>query len=111
MLNGSPDWHSMRIEGVGPISRVVAVFQIGPPLERLPFPSFKVKVLERANGSFLAIPNVTILEPDGLPGWEAGLGGTVEEALEDALRRFIHNFEMRKPGSDADFAWADPGEF
>jgi hypothetical protein len=106
-----PNWREMRVAGLGPIDRVVAVFQVGPPLERVPFPSFKVKVLERANGSFLAVPNVAALGPDGHPSWEAGLGDTSEEALEDALRRFVRILDERKPASEADFAWADPEEF
>ena len=50
-----PDWRELRVEGLGPIERVAAVFQISPPLERLPFVSFKVKVIERVNGTFLAV--------------------------------------------------------
>jgi hypothetical protein len=105
------DWRDLRVEGLGPIDRVVSVFQVGPPLERLPFPSFKIKVVERTNGSFLAVPNVAALGPDGQPDWEAGLGDTVEEALEDVLRRFVRILDERKPSSEADFTWSDPREF
>ena len=105
------DWRRMRIDGLGPIERVVAVFRVGPPLERLPFPSFKVKVVERANGSFVAIPNVAVLASDGSPDWEAGLGRTIEEALEDALKRFVRILDERRPETDVDFAWSDSSEF
>ncbi len=104
-------WREMRLAGLGPINRVVAVFQVGPPLERLPFPSFKVKVVERANGSFLAVLKIHPLGPDGHPSGESGLGETVEEALEDALRRFARVLDEQKLTSEADFAWADPAEF
>ena len=106
-----PDWRELRVAGLGPIDRVVAIFQVGPPLKRVPFPSFKVKVVERANGSFLAVLNLRPLGPDGHPDAEAGLGDTVEEALEDALRRFARIIDERKLNSEADFAWADPEEF
>lgn len=106
-----PDWRELRVEGLGPIARVVAVFQVGPPLQRLPFSSFKVKVLERANGSFLAIPNVAALGQDGHPMWEAGLGDSLEEALEDALKRFVRNVDERMATSESQFAWSDPKEF
>jgi hypothetical protein len=106
-----PDWRKLRVEGFGPIDRVVAIFQIGPPLERLPFPSFKVKVIERANGSFLAIMNVAARGSDGCGVWEAGLGNTVEEALEDALRRFIRILDEQVPLAETDFIWSDPTEF
>jgi hypothetical protein len=105
------DWRSMRVGGLGPIDRVVGVFQVGPPLERLPFASFKIKVLERSNGSFLAVPNVAVLAENGFPTGEAGLGGTLEEALEDALKRFVRLLDERMPESEADFVWSNPAEF
>lgn len=105
------DWRELRVEGLGPIERVVAIFQIGPPLERLPFPSFKVKVIERGNGSFLAVLNVAVNGPDGHWDGEAGLGGTAEEALEDALRRFVRLLNERQTVSESDFIWSDPSEF
>src|SRR4051812_27297646 len=106
-----PDWRELRVEGLGPIERVVAVFQIGPPLERLPFPCFKVKVIEHANGSFVAVLNVAPRGPDGHRDGQAGLCDTVEEALEDALRRFARVVNERQPFSESDFAWSDPTEF
>lgn len=106
-----PGWRELRVKGLGPLDRVVAVFQVGPPLERVPFPSFKVKVIDRANGSFLAVANVATLGPDGHPTGEAGLGDSVDEALEDALRRFVRILDERKPNSEADFARSAPEEF
>lgn len=105
------DWRELRVEGLGPIERVVAVFQIGPPLERLPFPSFKVKVIERADGSFVAVLNVAPRGLDGYRDGEAGLGGTIEEALEDALQRFARVVDERQPLTESDFVWSDPTEF
>jgi hypothetical protein len=93
------------------VERVAAVFRVGPPLDRLPFPSFKVKVVERADGSFSASPNVALRGLDGEPDWIGGLGASVEEALEDALRRFARNLDERAELSAADFAWSDPSEF
>ena len=52
----------------------------------MPFASFKVKVIERDDGSFVGVPNVAIRSPEGTPEWTSGLGDTVEEALADALR-------------------------
>jgi hypothetical protein len=106
-----PDWRSLRIDGLGPIQRLAAVFQVGPPLARLPFPSFKVKVLERADGSFVAVLNVAIRAADGSPDWEAGLGDSVEEALEEALVRFARSLGDDGILSECAFAWADAGEF
>ncbi|WP_165247291.1 hypothetical protein [Paludisphaera soli] len=105
------DWREMRVEGLGPISKVAAIFQVGAPLERLPFSSFKIKVLERRDGSFLAVPNVSALGADGHPSWDAGLGDTIDQALGDALERFARLLEELKPSNETDFSWADPTEF
>ena len=104
------DWRALRVEGLGPVSREVAVFQVGPPLARLPFASFKVKIIERDNQSFLAIPNVARRLPDGSPDWTAGLGNSIDEALEDALRYFA---ESIGDGSDSleDYEWAAVEDF
>ena len=70
-----PDWRDLRLDGLGPITRVVAIFQVGPPLERLPFPSFKVKVIERAgaDGRYLAVLNICL---------RAGADGRTLSAVE-----------------------------
>ena len=46
------DWRDMRIEGLLVCERIVAVFQVHDSLARLPFAGFKVKVLERRDGTF-----------------------------------------------------------
>ena len=45
------------------------------------------------------------------PTREAGHGSTIEEALEDTLRRFTHLLNQLEPRTEADFAWSDPSEF
>ncbi|WP_152049221.1 hypothetical protein [Tautonia marina] len=104
-------WRQLRVEGLGPVSRVTAVFQVGPPLAALPFASLKVKVVERADGSFLGVPNVAVLSPDGSPDWVSGLGGTVEEALADTLRFFVSSLGGRSGLGEESFAWAAPEDF
>src|SRR5436190_1316918 len=98
------DWRTMRIDGLGPIVRVVAVFQMGPPLQRLPFPSFKVKVLERGEGHFLAVPNVA-LNSAGQPDWTSGVGETIDSAMECALRAFIQSLGDQLDFMESDFSW------
>lgn len=106
-----PTWQHLKVEGLGPVTRVAAVFQIGPPLEWMPFPSFKVKVLERGNGSFLGVPNVCVKAPDGSPEGTSGLGSTVEEALEDAMNYFVQSLDDRRDLPEDAFVWSDPEEF
>ena len=104
-------WRQHCVEGLGPISRVAAVFQVGPPLAALPFASLKVKVVERADCSFLGVPNVAVMASDGSPDWVSGMGSTVEEALADALRYFVSSLGGRSGLGEESFAWAAPEDF
>lgn len=99
-------WQRLKVEGLGPVARFAAVFQIGPPLAWLPFASFKMKVLERGDGSFLAVPNVCVRSPDGSPGWTSGLGSTAE----DALNHFVQSLNARRDLPEDSFMWSDPEE-
>jgi hypothetical protein len=102
------DWRNLKVEGLSPVARQAAVFQVGPPLARLPFASFKIKIIERSDGSFLGVPNVARRSTDGSPDWIAGLGPSIEEALEDSLRRFA---KSAGGGAEEDFEWAAPEDF
>jgi hypothetical protein len=104
-------WRQLSVEGLGPVRRVAATFQVGPPLARLPFAALKVKVIERADGSFLGVPNVAVRDPDGTPDWISGPGGTIEEALEDALNYFVKSLDERQDLSAGSFTWSDPHDF
>ena len=53
------------------------------------------KVIERADRSFLGLPNVAVLRPDNSLDRISGLGDTVEEALEDALDNFVKSLGDR----------------
>src|SRR4051794_21063686 len=105
------DWQHLRVEGLGPVERVAAIFQVGPPLAWLPFASFKVKVVERPDGSFLGVPNVAVRAADGSPDWVGGLGDTVEEALEDALNYLVRSLDGRRDLPEDAFAWSDLHDF
>lgn len=105
------DWRTLNIVGLGPAGRVAATFQIGPPLAWLPFASFKVKVIERADGSFLGVPNVAVRSTDGMPDWISGLGDTVDDALEDALNYLVRSLGGREDLPVDSFVWADRDDF
>jgi hypothetical protein len=105
------DWRNLKVEGLGPVAREVAVFQVGPPLARLPFASFKVKVIERPDGSYLGLPNVARRSADGSPDWIGGLGASIEEALEDTLRWFVRSLNEDDDTTEEDFVWAAPEDF
>jgi hypothetical protein len=106
------DWRTLSFQGYTVVSRVAAVFEVGPPLPApLPFASFAVKVLERGNGTFAAHLNVAVRGPDGHPDWLAGLGGSPDEALADALGYFWRAVLERGASRTEDFAWADSPEW
>ena len=101
------DWRTLSFQGFAVVARVAAVFEVGPPLPHpLPFAGFAVKVLERANGSFAAHLNVAVRGPDGRADAYAGLGGTADEALADALASFWRAVQDRGASRTEDFVWA-----
>ncbi len=105
------EWRHLKVEGLCPVSRQVALFQVGPPLSHFPFASFKVKVLELPDGSYLGVPNVARRLADGSPDWIAGLGPSIEEALEDTLRSFARSAGVSGGTIEEDFVWAAPEDF
>jgi hypothetical protein len=106
------DWRVLNFRGYTVVSRVAAMFEIGPPLpDPLPFASFRVKVLERNSGSFSAHLNVAVRGADGYPDCYAGLGDTPDDALADALDYFWRAVECSGANRDEDFVWADSPEW
>ncbi|NQU26276.1 MAG: hypothetical protein HQ567_33740 [Candidatus Nealsonbacteria bacterium] len=108
------DQPTAGIEGVARIERVAEVFEVWPR-EDLPFAKFKIKVLDRGSSQFLGIPNVAIKNPvTGNREGTSGLGESVEEALQDALRYFFKELQEHpydRPLTEDDFSWADPEDF
>ncbi|MCG8459695.1 MAG: hypothetical protein MI919_25725 [Holophagales bacterium] len=104
-------WQNISVDGFGPISKVVAVYHIGPPLSALPFASFKVKVIQRRADDFLAVPNVALRDADGNPDWLAGLGSSSDAALADLLRELADAVEGSPGLDESSFEWADPHDF
>jgi hypothetical protein len=68
-------------------------------------------VVERPDGSFLGVPNVAIRSSDGSPDWISGLGGSVDEALEDTLRYFVRSVGGNVNLTLEDFEWAASEDF
>src|SRR4051812_16923445 len=97
------NWRETDFQGCRAIGRLAAIFEIGPPLpEPLPFHSFKVKVVERRDGTFAAHLNVAVVGEDSMPDALAGLGSTVDEALDDALHWFWTVVQNRRAESPED---------
>lgn len=106
------NWKTYSFQGFQVIEKVAAIFEVGPPLPpTLPFASFTVKVLERRDGSFAAHLNVAVRSPKGSAEAEAGLGQTVDEALEDALDSFWKAVQEYGATRPEDFIWLDSAEW
>ena len=102
------------MDGVIRIDRVAAMLEVWLDAS-FPFAKMKVKVLERSQGDFLAVPNLLYRDPDsGEIEYTSGLGDTVEEAVSDLLTRFVPEIRSHtKSGglSEADFVWSASEDF
>ena len=102
-------WKAITLHGANSISRVASYFEVQD--FRVPGTKYRVKVLERALGDFLALPNVCMKGGTGTPEWIAGLGRTETEALQDAvdcINEALASAERRTP---EDFEWSDSRDF
>lgn len=101
------NWRTLEFQGFTVISRVAAVFQVGPPLpDPLPFARFTVKVLEK-NGSFHAHLDIAVRGSDGHPNAYAGLGDSPDDALADALQYFWNAVQESGASQIEDFVSLD----
>ena len=56
------EWTKVDLHGAASISRVCGVYEV-QDLVRVPDGKYKIKVLLRANGTFLAVPNICVRIP------------------------------------------------
>src|SRR5262245_3865777 len=103
-------WRDVKLFGATRISRVCGIYEI-IETTKVPGTKFKVKVLERGPGDFVAIPNICLKAPDGSPDGMAGLGRSEVEALQDALKWFMGELAKRDSCTPDDFEWSDPVDF
>jgi hypothetical protein len=84
------------MDGVIRIDKVVAMWEVWFDAT-FPFVIMKVKVLERSNGDFLAVPNLALRNAtSGEPDYTSGLGNSVEEAVNDLLTRIVSDVRSRR---------------
>jgi hypothetical protein len=102
-------WKKVDLCGAVTIDRVCDIFEVEHPA--VPSRRFKIKVLERASGDYLAVPNVLTKLPDGTPDYISGLGRSRTEALQDLLERFVPLLSRVTPDDPEMFDWADPRDF
>ncbi|WP_157758170.1 hypothetical protein [Cystobacter fuscus] len=103
------NWREIALHGAVNIARVVNIYEVQDL--RVPGGKYRVKVLERGQGSFFAIPNVCVKTSAGTPDWTGGYGSTDVEARQDAVVQvgaMLGSGERFKPD---DFEWSDPHDF
>jgi hypothetical protein len=96
------------------IDRVAAQYEVWLD-ETFPFSKIKVKVIERRSGDYLGVANVAVRgRISGEPEFISGLGATVDEALQDAVMRFLQEAAKNMPAAgfrEEDFVWSACEEF
>ena len=102
------------MRGIIRIERIVAEFNVWLDAT-FPFAKMKVKVIERKPDDYLAISNLSIRNTHtGMSDPISGLGGSVEEALNDFLPRFIDLVKENTPAnglSEEHFEWSSTDDF
>ncbi|MFB1482350.1 hypothetical protein [Corallococcus sp. RDP092CA] len=103
------DWKAINLHGGASISRVANIYELRD--FRIPSTIYRVKVLERDLGDFLAVPNVVVKNKSGDPELIAGLGRTEHEALQDIIDRMDESLMSAERLTSEDFEWSDPRDF
>jgi hypothetical protein len=78
------------------LDEIVAVYDVWPLHEFLPFPRFVVKVLHRAGGDYQAVPNICVRNvKTGDCEYICGLGDNPDQALVNALENLFGEVQQQ----------------
>ncbi|WP_157604918.1 hypothetical protein [Schlesneria paludicola] len=103
------------MDGIVRITRVVALFDIWVDTDLFPFLKMKVKVVEKSEGSYLALMNVHRRDrTSGETDYLSGFADTVDAAIADLLTTFVSEVREHVPEGgliDNDFEWSDHENF
>lgn len=80
------------------VDKVTAVYEMWTH-GKLPFPIVTVRVISRVSGDYQAVPNV-VVKRQSTAEWTCGIGGTVQEAVEDAIRHFWREVAIASRGKE-----------
>lgn len=103
-------WKEIDLCGATSVARVCNEYEFHE-LKKVPGTKFRIKVLERTDGGYIALPNVAVRGPDGYGDGRAGLGRTEAEALQNAVRAFMDDIAALSEPTEASFEWSDPSDF
>jgi hypothetical protein len=102
------------MEAIIRVDRVAALLEawVG---DAFPFNKIKIKILDRGQGDYLAVANVSIRNIATMePEYIAGIGATLEEARDDLFLRFVALVRDNTPEiglSEENFEWASVQDF
>lgn len=103
------------MDGIVRIDKVAALLDVWLDPNLFPFPKLRVKVLERSSNDFLAVTNVLPRDPKtGELGYVSGLGGSIDESVDDLLCRFVadvRKYSETRTMTAADFEWSAAEDF
>lgn len=103
-------WKNIKIEKIASIEKVVGEYEINE-IEKTPWGKFRIKVLEKQDGTYVAITNLMFIDEVGFENAGYGEGSTEEEALEKAISNFLALLPDDKQLSSDNFTVADPYDF
>lgn len=103
-------WKNINLHGTARVRKVVGLFDV-LETQKVPYGKFKVKVLEDPNGGFIAFTNIAFKGSVGEPEWTSGIGGSVEVALEDAIKNFMETLPQPSECKESSFEWSAPEDF
>ncbi|MBA2227700.1 MAG: hypothetical protein WHU94_16705 [Thermogemmata sp.] len=93
------------------IDKVVGIYQVWT-MGRLPFATYKIYVVQAPEGHYIASPNVVVRNSETQCNeYVCGIGGSIEEAVRDAIHMFLNEVEkqannkLNKELDEEDFVW------
>jgi len=108
-------WKKIRFAEIQGIEKVVAEFYV-KCVKYIPNCHFRVKITEDIYGKYSGRVNLAIKKSrDDSPEWVGGNGDSVDEALENSIKNFIHSIEFSGKDinllQDEDFEWSEHEDF
>lgn len=100
----------VKIQGIAGIDKCVGEFEVWG-VEKIPYPKFKVKVLELSNGRYEGHTDLEVIDVDNDYYGAIMRGETIEEALEKTINYFIKLVSKVDNIDKSSFSYIDYSEF
>lgn len=104
-------WKNLKIKGIPQIEKVLAEFEVSELEKTLCVGKFRVKVFEEQDGTISTTTNLMYVDKSGCEVAGIGYGKTVDEALENCIKRFLSYLPEDRELTEKDFTTSDPYDF